>query len=106
MRDKPVINDALVEDAKECGIAQRAKIISSGVDAPGTILKYCSEEFLEIYNKADLIISKGQGNYESLSQERENIYFFFRAKCSVVAQHAEVGLGDIVLKKGLRYEFV
>ncbi|OGX07583.1 MAG: hypothetical protein A2Y06_07350 [Omnitrophica WOR_2 bacterium GWA2_37_7] len=100
VRDKPVINDALIEDAQECGLDNRAKIISSGVDAPGTVLKYCSKEFLEIYKNADLIISKGQGNYEALSQERENIYFLFRAKCPVIAKHAEVGLGDIVLKKG------
>ena len=99
VRDKPVINDALIEDAKECGLDKRAEIMSSGVDAPGTVLKYCSEEFLEIYRNADLIISKGQGNYEALSQERENIYFLFRAKCPVIARHAEVGLGDIVLKK-------
>jgi len=99
VRDKPVINDALIEDAKECELDKRAKIMSSGVDAPGTVLKYCSKEFLEIYKNADLIISKGQGNYEALSQEKENIYFLFRAKCPVIARHAEVGLGDIVLKK-------
>lgn len=100
VRDKPVINDALFEDAQECGLDQRAKIISSGVDAPGTVLKYCSKEFLGIYKNADLIISKGQGNYEALSQEKENIYFLFRAKCPIIAKHAEVGLGDVVLKKG------
>ena len=99
VRDKPVINDALIADAEECGIDERAQIISSGVDAPGTVLKYCSERFLKIYKSADLIISKGQGNYEALSQEKENIYFLFRAKCPVIARHAEVGLGDIVLKK-------
>ncbi len=99
VRDKPVINDALMEDAYECGLDQRTKIMSSGVDAPGTVLKYCSQEFLEIYKNADLIISKGQGNYEALSQEKENIYFLFRVKCPVIARHVEVGLGDIVLKK-------
>ena len=102
VRDKPVINDALIEDAKICGIDKRAKIISSGVDAPGTVLKYCSDEFMDIYKSAGLIISKGQGNYEALSQEKENIYFLFRAKCPVIARHAEVELGDIVLKKELR----
>jgi len=99
VRDKPVINDALIDDALECGLDKSAKIMSSGVDAPGTVLKYCSKEFMDIYKNADLIISKGQGNYEALSQERENIYFLFRAKCPVIAKHAEVGLGDIVLKK-------
>ena len=87
VRDKPVINDALVEDAKECGLDKRAKIMSSGVDAPGTVLKYCSKEFMDVYKNADLVISKGQGNYEALSQERENIYFLFRAKCPVIARY-------------------
>ena len=99
VRDKPVINDALIEDAKICGIDKMAKIMSSGVDAPGTVLKYCSEEFMNIYKNTDLIISKGQGNYEALSQRKENIYFLFRAKCPVIARHAEVELGDIVLRK-------
>jgi len=102
VRDKPVINDALIEDAQECGLDKITKIMSSGVDAPGTVLKYCSKEFLEIYENADLIISKGQGNYEALSQERKNIYFLFRAKCPIVAKHAEVKHGDIVLKRGLK----
>ena len=99
VRDKPVINDALIEDAVECGIDKRAKIMSSGVDAPGVILKYCSQQFIATYKNADLIISKGQGNYEALSQEKENIYFFFRAKCPVIARHAGVNVGDVVLKK-------
>jgi len=99
VRDKPVINDALIEDAESCGLGARAKIISSGVDAPGTILKYCSKEFIDIFRNADLIISKGQGNYEALSEEMEPIYFLFRAKCSVIARHADVPLGDIVLMK-------
>ncbi|MCD4780088.1 MAG: ARMT1-like domain-containing protein [Candidatus Omnitrophica bacterium] len=98
VRDKPVINDALIEDAQECGLDKRAKVMSSGVDAPGTVLKYCSKEFIETYKSADIIISKGQGNYEALSQERENIFFLFRAKCPVIARHAQVALGDIVLK--------
>ncbi|MDP8212488.1 MAG: ARMT1-like domain-containing protein [Candidatus Zapsychrus exili] len=99
VRDKPVLNDALIEDAQECGLDKRTKIMSSGVDAPGTVLKYCSKEFLKVYKDADLIISKGQGNYEALSQEKENIYFLFRAKCPVIAKYAGVELGDIVLKR-------
>ena len=76
-----------------------AQIISSGSKVPGTILKYCSQEFAENYHKADLIISKGQGNYETLNQETKCIYFFFRAKCPVVAQEIQAQLGDIILKK-------
>ena len=102
VRDKPVINDALIEDARKCGIEGRARIMSSGVDAPGTILRYCSEEFKNVFRAADMIISKGQGNYEALSEEKGRIYFLFRAKCPVIARHANVPLADAVLLKQVR----
>jgi len=97
VRDKPVINDALMEDAIFCGIDKIAQVISSGVDAPGTILKYCSGEFLNIFRQADLIISKGQGNFESLSQEKRHIFFLFMVKCPVIAKETGCKMGDIVL---------
>jgi len=98
VRGKPVINDALIEDAIFCGINKVAKITSSGSDAPGTIMKYCSSEFIELYQNAELIISKGQGNYESLSEEDKSIFFLFKAKCSVIAKHIGCEVGDMVLK--------
>lgn len=100
VRGKPVINDALREDAVACGIDKVARIMSSGVESPGTILKYCSKEFLEVFDKAEFIISKGQGNYEALSSAGKGIYFLFRAKCLVIARHAGAEVGDIVLYKG------
>ncbi len=99
VRETPIINDAVKKDAIDCGIDKIAKVISSGVGSPGTILKYCSKEFLEIFENADFIISKGQGNYEALSNTREGIYFLFRAKCPVIARHAGAVVGDIVLEK-------
>jgi uncharacterized protein with ATP-grasp and redox domains len=69
------------------------------VDAPGTILKYCSARFIDIFKGSDLVVSKGQGNYEALSEEKRRIYFLFRAKCPVIARHAGVKVGDLVLKK-------
>jgi len=102
VREKPVINDALIEDALVCGIDKRAKVMSSGVDAPGTILKYCSQEFVQLFKDADMVISKGQGNYEALNDEKREIFFLFRAKCPVIAQHADVNVGDVVLRRGQR----
>ncbi len=99
VRDKPVINDALLDDALFCGIDKIARVISSGVDVPGTVLKYCSQEFLKIFKRADLIISKGQGNYEALSDLNGKIYFLFKVKCPVIARHSGASLGDIVLRR-------
>ncbi len=86
VRHIPIINDATIEDAEKSGIHDVARIVSSGCDAPGTILERCSMVFLDIFRKADLIISKGQGNYESLSSEKGPIYFLLKVKCRVVAQ--------------------
>ncbi len=97
VRGKPIINDALIEDAIFCGINKVAKITSSGSDAPGTIMKYCSSEFIELYQNAELIISKGQGNYEALSEEDKLIFFLFKVKCSVIAENVGCKVGDMVL---------
>ena len=103
VKDKPIINDALKEDALIGGIDKYAQIISSGCDAPGTILDFCSQGFLNVYKDADLVISKGQGNFEALSGENKPIYFLFRVKCSVVAEDIGCEVGDVILKKGGGY---
>ncbi len=97
VRGKPIINDALMEDAIFCGINKVAKITSSGSDAPGTLLKYCLPEFIKLYQNAELIISKGQGNYEALSEEDRLMFFLFRAKCPVIAEDVGCKVGDMVL---------
>lgn len=98
VRDIPIINDATIEDARKSGIGKVARIVSSGCDAPGTILKRCSQEFLSLFAAADLIISKGQGNFESLSIEDAPIFFLLKVKCPVIARHLGTGIGDLILK--------
>ena len=97
VREKPIINDATREDALLAGVDEVSEILSSGCDAPGCILKFCSDEFLKVYRSADLIISKGQGNYEALSDEERPIFFLLKAKCRVVAQDIGVEEGSIIL---------
>ncbi len=75
VRGMPIINDATHEDAVQAGIDGVATILSSGTDAPGTILETCSPEFNEVYKNSEFIISKGQGNYEALSKEKRPIFF-------------------------------
>lgn len=98
VREKPIINDAVLDDAKFVGLDKEAEIISNGSDAPATVLGECSPEFLDCFRSADVIIAKGQGNYESLSDEDENIFFLLTVKCPVVARHLDVQVGDMVLK--------
>jgi hypothetical protein len=97
VKERPVINDAFTEDAFSCGIDRVAKVISSGSDAPGTILSLCSKRFLNIYKRADMVISKGQGNFEALSTTKRQIFFLFIAKCPVIAEDVGCKVGDVIL---------
>lgn len=97
VRDKPVINDVILQDAIDSGINQIADIISSGSSAPGIIPERCSREFLDYFTNADMVISKGQGNYEGLSETRRLVFFLLKAKCPVIAKNLGVNTGDIIL---------
>jgi uncharacterized protein with ATP-grasp and redox domains len=103
-RSIPVINDATLEDAKAVGLDQLVEVIGNGSDAPGTILEDCSPDFCERFSQADLILSKGQGNFETLSDVQANILFLFKAKCAVIQAHINQPLGTSVLvhSKALR----
>jgi len=99
VRGKPIINDVTWDDAVAAGIDRVADIVSSGSDAPGAILERCSPEFRAVYDLSPLIISKGQGNYEALSGTDGPVFFLLKTKCRVIADHAGVTEGDIVLKQ-------
>jgi uncharacterized protein with ATP-grasp and redox domains len=98
VRGGPVINDATMEDARAVGMDEVAEVISSGVASPGTILPRCPPGFIDIFNRAELIIAKGQGNYEGLSQEQGPIFFLLKVKCPVVARYLGAEVGNIVLR--------
>lgn len=98
VRGIPVINDVTLKDADSAEMHNVAKVISNGSDAPSTIIDKVSEDFLEIYYKADLIISKGQGNLEGLINEKsKNIFFLFMVKCEVIAKLIGADKGDFVV---------
>lgn len=98
VRGFPVLNDVTMEDAIKTGINKYAKVISNGYDAPSTLLNSTSDEFLEIFNKADLIISKGQGNLEGLIDNTEKrIFFLLMVKCEVISEIVKVKKGEIVI---------
>ncbi len=97
VRGEPVINDATEEDARAAGLHELVRVIGNGSDAPGTILDDCSAELQERLRAADLVVSKGQGNYESLSGIAENVVFLFKVKCPVVARCTGLPLGLHVL---------
>lgn len=83
VRGENVINDATMEDAKEVGLTEVVKCIGNGNGAPGTIRERLSEEAGQVLSEADVIISKGQGNFESLFGEGLNPYYMFLCKCEL-----------------------
>ncbi len=87
VKSSAIINDALLADAKACGMDRIANVIENGTSCPGTPLKSCSAELIQAFNDADLIISKGQGNFETLSEVEAEIFFLLTVKCSVVGAH-------------------
>lgn len=87
VKSGPIINDALLADAHACGLQKSVRILENGTCCPGTPLEICSSELQEAFNEADLIISKGQGNFETLSEAEAEIYFLLTVKCSVVGAH-------------------
>jgi len=102
LKEKPILNDACIEDALKIGMDDVSKLISTGTDSIGIIEEDVSEEFLEIFNKSDIVIAKGLGNYEGLGEMElgeKPVFCLLNAKCKPVARDIGVNLGDnIVLK--------
>jgi uncharacterized protein with ATP-grasp and redox domains len=100
VRGSAVINDATSEDAYYAGIDRVAEIVSSGSDAPGTILEDCSNSFRSVFDRAGLVIAKGQGNYETLNEVKgKKLYFLLMVKCKIIARDLGCSVGDFVIKK-------
>jgi uncharacterized protein with ATP-grasp and redox domains len=96
----PVLNDATLEDAQAAGLDRVARVVDNGSDVVGTILNRCSESFRRVYDEAELVIAKGQANYETLSAEGPKVFFMLQAKCPIIARDVGVPVGSIVLKQG------
>lgn len=97
VRGAAVVNDSVEADAYDVGIDEYAAIISNGDYALGTVLERTSEAFRKIFESADVVIAKGQANYECLSEyEKKKIYFLLMAKCQVIANDIGVGTNSLV----------
>lgn len=94
----PIVNDATMDDAMSTGVVDLVRVIDNGHSAQGTILKNCSSAFISEFNKADIVISKGQANFETLSDVKDkNIFYLLRAKCISVASALGCKRMDYVL---------
>ena len=97
VRGNPTINDVTMADAVASGLNKTAKLLGNGSDAPGTLLERVSREFRCEFDSTDLVIAKGQGNYESLSNSGRRIFFLTQVKCPVIARDLRKRIGDWVI---------
>lgn len=99
VRGNPIINDVTLKEAKEAGFEKICKVVDSGVNTPGFTYNRANSYAKELFDTADLVISKGMGNYECMSpSHRRDICFLLKIKCSVVAASLQKEVGDIVCK--------
>jgi uncharacterized protein with ATP-grasp and redox domains len=102
VKSGPILNDATLEDARQVGLGEVAEVFTTGNDHIGTNLDESSDEFLERLRTADVIIAKGQGQYESLTEVESRlprpIAYVLRAKCSLVADKLGVPRNGNIVK--------
>ena len=99
VRGNPIINDVTMKEALACGFDKLCNLIDSGVNTPGFVYSRATPHAKKLFDEADLVISKGMGNYECLSpSHRDKICFLLKVKCGVVANSLGGEVGDIVCK--------
>lgn len=102
VRGAPILNDATLEDAQAIGLAEVARVIDNGNERLGTVISDAGPALREAYDAADLIVSKGQANFETLSGHFAPIFFILKAKCNVIAKALGVDLYDAVMTRNHR----
>ncbi len=97
VRSYPILNDITLQDARQLKIDKICEVIESGSKIAGTDLDQCTDEFLDLFTKADVVIAKGQGNYETLMDVDRPIYFLFKVKCEAIARRSGLPIGTSAL---------
>lgn len=90
VRGKEVLNDATMTDAEQIGLTDIVKVIGNGTEIAGTVFDEISEEALEVIDNADVILAKGQGNFETMRNCHRNVYYLFLCKCNMFAKDFNV----------------
>ena len=98
VKSAPALDDALLEDARQAGLEELTTLIETGTSYPGTYLPSCSPEFQDIFRDADLILAKGQANFETLSDVKRDLFFLLKVKCEVISREIGLQLGSLTLK--------
>lgn len=101
VRGGPVINDVTIDDARLVGMEKVARVVTTGDDSPGAVWESASPEFRRLFQEADVVISKGQGNLEGLMEvKHDHIYFLLVTKCELIGERIGTSSGSFVVRKG------
>lgn len=101
VRGGPIINDVTLEDAKRIGLEEFAKIITTETKLPGLVPELMTKQLKKEWEEADIIVSKGQGNFEGIEDISDGrVFFLLKAKCDVIAKHLKVPKGSLIIKRG------
>ncbi len=99
-RGNAIINDVTYEEAKASGFEEVCDLVSSGVNTPGFVYDRANSQAQRLFDTSDLIVTKGMGNYECLSDsKRKDLFFLLKVKCNVVARSLGREVGDIICKE-------
>jgi hypothetical protein len=102
VRSRPVLNDATMVDAEAVGMTELCAVVESGADTPGTVLSRCTAEFIERMRRSDVILSKGQGNFEALDGVWPGVFCAFKVKCPRIARKTGLKFGASALCMSVR----
>ncbi|RLJ71559.1 hypothetical protein BCF55_1863 [Hydrogenivirga caldilitoris] len=98
VKGAPILNDATYEDAVEVSMTGLCNVVDNGSDKVGTWLEDCSEDFLKLFYDSDIVISKGQANFETLSGVSREVFFLLVAKCEPIANEVGGEVRRFILK--------
>ena len=102
VKSQPILNDACMKEALDAGLDEFGEIVEIGCGTVGYVDSEISDEFREIFNAHEFIISKGMGNYEGLTEidlSTKDVYFLLCAKCNTISRDIGVNLHDMLLFK-------
>lgn len=105
VRNRPILNDVTLSDAHFAGIDQVADaLVVSACDSAGAVIGQAGPAMQRAYQEADIIVAKGQGNYEAMSDEKGPVYFFLKVKCPAVSRETGEPVGTYLLKRGRSFQ--
>jgi len=99
VKSYPILNDATMKDARMIGLDSVCKIVTTGSNYIGTPRRFVSKKFVELMDRVNVVLAKGQGNFETLEGSGKKFFFLLKAKCPVIARHLKVSLGAHVFKQ-------